>query len=377
MDKTEEVIDGSNSIIMPGLINSHTHVGMAMFKGYGDGLPLDEWLNKKIFPIEAKLKPEHVYWSTMLSCMEMIKSGTTCFSDMYYFMDQTEKATIDIGMRGFLSRGLIDIDGNGEEKLKQALKHMKIKHPRISWGFGPHAIYTCSEEYLKKIKESAGKKKIHMHVSETKKEFDDCMKKHKKTPVEYLNDIGMIDENFIGAHGCYLTENDIDILKKSTIVNNPCSNMKLASGIAPVYDLIKKGVNVCIGTDGVSSNNNLDMFEEMKFSSLVQKCEKRDASILNGKEILNLATTNGAKSLGLNTGELKPGKKADMIMIDLDSINLKPLHDIYSSIVYSCHGNDVKNVIIDGKMVMENRVLNIDEEQVYEKIDDFKQDLFS
>ncbi|OYT55646.1 MAG: hypothetical protein B6U68_04505 [Candidatus Aenigmarchaeota archaeon ex4484_14] len=234
---------------------------MTLFRGYGDDVSLQDWLEKKIFPVEDKLKPKDIYWGSMLGIVEMIKSGTTCFNDMYYFMSEVARAADKSGIRAVLSRGLTDRDGKGEQKLKEVVSEIKScsDNPRIQWMFGPHAIYTCSEDFLLKIKDLADKhgKKVHMHVSETKKEVDDCLHEKKKRPVEYLEDIGFLSESVIAAHCCWLSDKEIEILLKNkvSVVHNPASNMKLASGICPVTSLLKNNVNVCIGTDGAASKH--------------------------------------------------------------------------------------------------------------------------
>lgn len=380
MDKTNEVIDASGFLIMPGLINSHTHLAMTLFRGYEDDSPLHKWL-EKIFPVEDHLTEKHVYWGSMLGCLEMIKSGTTCFNDMYYFMDSVAKSVNKTGIRGCLTRA-ISSKGNWKRKLKNIEKNIKnIKNSqRIKWILGPHAIYTCSEELLLRIKELADKynKKIHIHVSETEKEVEDCLKENKKRPVEYLDDIGFLSKKVIVAHCCWLNDKEMSILsrRRVSVVHNPISNMKLAAGISPVVKMLEKNVNVCLGTDGAASNNNLDMFEEMKTASLLQKVSMKNSSALDAKTCLKIATENGAKALGINSGVIESGNKADLILINLKSPNLRPMHNPYSALIYSCHGENVDTVIVDGKVLMKNRETNLDEEKIYEKIEDCKAELF-
>jgi len=380
MDKTDEVIDASGFLVMPGLINAHTHLAMTLFRGYEDNLPLQKWL-EKIFPVEDRLTEKHVYWGSMLGCLEMIKSGTTCFNDMYYFMDEVAKSVGKTGIRGCLTRA-ISSKGNWKKRLKTMTEKIKnIKNSsRIEWILGPHAIYTCSEELLVRIKELADNynKKIHIHVSETEKELKDCLREHGKRPVEYLDDIGLMSNRTIAAHCCWLNDKEMDILSKRgvSVVHNPVSNMKLAAGIAPVVKMLEKSINVSLGTDGAASNNNLDMFEEMKTASLLQKISMKNSLALDAKTCLKMATINGAKALGINSGVIESGKKADLILINLKSPNLKPMHNPYSTIVYSCHGENVDTTIVDGKVLMKNRKTSLDEEKIYEKIEDCKAELF-
>jgi len=386
LDKTGDVIDGSGSIIMPGLINAHTHAAMTLFRGYGDDTPLHEWLEKKIFPVEEKLKPKDIYWGSLLAIIEMIKSGTTCFNDMYYFMSEVAKAVEKTGIRAVLSRGLMDTDGRGGERLKEAVSEMKewSGKPRIEWMFGPHAIYTCSEDFLLRIKDLAEKydRRIHIHLSETKKEVKDCLREHEKRPAEYLDDIGFLSDRVVAAHCCWLNNNEIKILSRNgvSVVYNPISNMKLASGIAPVFEMMKKKVQVCLGTDGAASNNNLDMFEEMKVASLLQKISIKDTTALKATDTIMLATLNGAKALGVNGGSIEEGKNADIILLDLKNPVLRPLHNkerIISDLVYSTPSLAVNTVIIDGKLIMQNKkILTIDEKEIYEKVEECARELF-
>ncbi len=386
VDKTDDIIDASGFLVIPGLVNAHTHAAMTLFRGYGDDVSLQDWLEKKIFPVEDKLKPKDIYWGSMLGIVEMIKSGTTCFNDMYYFMSEVARVADKSGIRAVLSRGLTDRDGKGEQKLKEVVSEIKScsDNPRIQWMFGPHAIYTCSEDFLLKIKDLADKhgKKVHMHVSETKKEVDDCLHEKKKRPVEYLEDIGFLSESVIAAHCCWLSDKEIEILLKNkvSVVHNPASNMKLASGICPVTSLLKNNVNVCIGTDGAASNNNLDMFEEMKTTALLQKISTKDTTALKAEDVFRLATVNAAKALGINSGSIEQGKTADLVLLNLKNPALYPLHGqerIISDLVYATPSSAVDTVIIDGKLIMQNRkILTIDEEEIYEKVEDCVSRLF-
>lgn len=369
------VINGQNKITMPGLINTHSHVAMTLLRGVGDDQDLQTWLNEYIWPREAKLNEELVYAGSKLAMAEMIKTGTTMFNDMYFYMEETAKAVEESGMRALLGYGMIDLFD--EEKRKSELNETKkfidkchnTADGRVQVAVAPHAPYTCSEEILKESKKLADTHnlKLHIHVSETKQEVTDLQKERNETPFEYLNNIGLLDENTIAAHGVWTTPEEMKILKEKdvSISHNPSSNMKLASGIAPVNNYIKNGINVGIGTDGVSSNNNLDMFSEMKLTALLQKVNTLDPKVLPAKETFDMATKNGAKALGVNSGEIKEGKLADIILVNTNVPHMTPVRNPLSNIIYSALGTDVDTVICDGKILMENKELKtINEKEV-------------
>ena len=369
------VINGQNKITMPGLINTHSHVAMTLLRGVGDDQDLQTWLNEYIWPREAKLNEELVYAGSKLAMAEMIKTGTTTFNDMYFYMEETAKAVEESGMRALLGYGMIDLFD--EEKRKSELNETKkfidkchnTADGRVQVAVAPHAPYTCSEEILKESKKLADTHnlKLHIHVSETKQEVTDLQKERNETPFEYLNNIGLLDENTIAAHGVWTTPEEMKILKEKnvSISHNPSSNMKLASGIAPINDYIKNGINVGIGTDGVSSNNNLDMFSEMKLTALLQKVNTLDPKVLPAKETFDMATKNGAKALGVNSGKIKEGKLADIIIVNTNVPHMTPVRNPLSNIIYSALGTDVDTVICDGKILMENKELKtINEKEV-------------
>lgn len=371
------VIDGHDKITMPGLINTHSHVAMTLLRGVGDDQDLQTWLNDYIWPREAKLNEDLVYAGSKLAMAEMIKTGTTMFNDMYFFMEETAKAVDESGMRALLGYGMIDLFD--DEKRKSELKITEdfinkchnTANGRIQVSVAPHAPYTCSEDILRESKKLANKKnlKLHIHVSETQKEVDDLQNERNETPFEYLNNIGLLDENTIAAHGVWTTSDEMKILKEKnvSISHNPSSNMKLASGIAPVNDYIKNNVNVSIGTDGVSSNNNLDMFSEMKLTALLQKVDTLDPKVLPARSTFNMATKNGAKALGVDAGEIKEGKLADIILVDTAVPHMTPNRNPLSNIIYSALGSDVDTVICDGKILLENKELKtINEKEVIE-----------
>ncbi|MBN2260803.1 MAG: amidohydrolase [Clostridiales bacterium] len=375
--EADEIIDGSNFITMPGIVNAHTHIAMSLLRNYADDLPFWPWLTEKIWPAEANLNEESVYWGSMLSIAEMIASGTTTFCDMYFFTEETIKAVKETGIRANLSRGLVSGEEEGE-KLQNAINlhnefHLKDEG-RIRIDLGPHAPYTCSDDYLKKIAGEAGKRdtNIHIHLSESKKEIEDSIEKNGNTPIEHVNSLGLFDHPTIAAHCVNVNDDDIQILadKKVNVVNNPSSNLKLANGFAPVNEMMKKGINVALGTDGPSSNNNQDMFEEMHLAALVNKVISNDTTVLPAYEVLKMATVNGAKALRVDNivGTLEVGKHADIILVDIHNPHMYPHHDLIASLVYSASSSDVDTVIVDGKILYQNKkFLTIDIETVYKK----------
>jgi len=381
-----KIIEGKDSFVMPGLVNTHSHAAMSLLRSYADDMELKPWLEEKIWPAEENLRGEHVCWGSMLAFLEMIKSGTTTFADMYFYMDDVAEAAIKIGIRGVLARGLIqftDPEGkNLQENIDLIEKYHKKGDGRITCLIGPHAPYTTSPEYLQKVMAAADKQGVglHIHISETKQEVEDIYKEHGVSPVEYLEKLGLFERHVVAAHCVHVSEKDMDILKKHNVgvCHNPGSNLKLASGIAPVPIMLEKGINVGIGTDGASSNNNLNMFEEMHLTALIHKGYNLNPLILNAREVLEMATIGGARVLGLDheIGSLEEGKKADIIIIDLEKPHFYPKADLISNMVYSAQGSDVKTVIIDGKIVMENyKLTTYDEKEILIKSEEMKKDL--
>lgn len=376
----DKVIDANGKILMPGLINTHTHTPMNLLKGVADDLLLDDWLNNHIWPIEANLNQDYTYAGSLLACAEMIKSGTTCFNDMYFFMDGVAKAVEETGLRATLSHGMIDL-GDEEKRIaefKESKNLIKNCHNsangRIKVAFGPHAPYTASKELLQEVRTQASKQdiRIHIHVSETQKEVDDSLELNNMRPFEYLDDIGLLGPDVLAAHAVHLSDTEINIIKETNtkISHNPCSNMKLSSGIAPLSKLIENNICVSLATDGAASNNNLDLIEEMKFASLLQKVANNNPETIPADMALKLATINGATALGLekDIGSIEVGKKADLILIDLNKVNTVPVSYHASSIVYSANGSNVDTTICNGKVLMENRELTtINEKELLEE----------
>jgi 5-methylthioadenosine/S-adenosylhomocysteine deaminase len=378
------IIDGRNKVILPGLINTHTHLGMTVLRGCLDDMELHEWL-KKCWTLESKFTKKDVYYSSLLGCSEMIKNGITCFHDMYYFGDEVLKAADESGMRGIFSQTIVDSSYIQEFKTPdQALKiatRLKRKwkgNERTMVNLGPHAIYTCSKETLIKTKQFAEENdfSIHVHLSETKKEVEDCLHKNGMRPVEYLKSIDFLSSNVLAVHCCWLNEKEIEILKENRVKvsHNPVSNMKTIAGIAPIPKMIDHGVCIGLGTDSAVSNNCLDLFQEMKVSTLIHKVNEYNPVVVPARKALEFATIEGAKALGLEKriGSIEVGKKADIISIDLRRSNLQPVsgeETVISNLVYSAKGNDVCDVICDGKiLVKDGELLTINEEKVYDEV---------
>jgi len=384
--KASEVLDCGNSIIMPGLINTHTHAAMAYFRGLADDLPLDKWWFDHIRPAEINfVKPEFVKKATELACLEMIKSGVTFFNDMYYFSEVIAEACKQAGIRAMLSDAIIDFPAPSYRNVDEAIslfKEFYNKHSDdelINVSIQPHTVYTCSKETLIKTRELAQKFNvpIHIHISESKKEVDDCKKQHGKSPVEYLDEIGFLSDKVIAAHSVWLSDNDFEIYKERDVKVSHCpiSNMKLASGVASIPEMLENEITVGLGTDGAASNNTLDLFSDMRACALLHKVNNFDPTIINAQEVVKMVTIDGAKVIGSENkiGSLEPGKRADIITINLDKPHLMPIYNPYSHLVYCVNGEDVENVVINGKVVMSNRkIKTMDEEKVLDEAKDFK-----
>ncbi|ODS40316.1 MAG: hypothetical protein A7315_08890 [Candidatus Altiarchaeales archaeon WOR_SM1_79] len=380
--EAEFKLDGRNKAAVPSFINAHTHAAMTLFRGYADDMPLHEWLQDKIWPTEAKLTEQDVYWGSKLACLEMVKSGTTFFNDMYWHYHGTAKAVDEMGIRAAVSAVFIDLfdEATAREQIrlnKRLFEETKRYSSRVIFTLGPHAIYTVSEESLRWAREFADKNNlmIHIHLSETKKEVSDCVERHKKRPVEYLDDIGFFGENVIACHVIWVNDNEIRILKEHDvkIAHNPASNMKLSSGVFQYKKLEKEGLTIALGTDGCASNNNLDMLEEMKFAALLQKVDSAPTA-MPASEAFALATLNGAKAFNLDCGEIKEGKLADLLLIDLKNIHLNPHHNLISNLVYAAHGSCVDTTICGGKILMQDKKID-GEEEIIEKAGEVALDL--
>ncbi len=365
--EVDKVIDAKGGIVMPGLINTHNHSAMTLLRGYSDDQELDTWLTKYIFPAEDKLDGEAAYYGSLLACAEMIKSGTTSFADMYFFSEDTVKAVLSAGMNANISRCVTGLSDDYKGRLKEANSLFAEYHGAgdgsIFVDFSAHAVYTCGKECLRAVSGAAEKNGagIQVHVSETMKENRDCYQQNGKSPVELLRDCGIFNSRALASHCVYLSENDMDILSEhgTSIAHNPTSNLKLASGIANCKEILSKGINLALGTDGAASNNCLDMFSELKLAAILHKGMRLDPTLMDAETVLSMATVNGAKALGRENerGKLKAGMKADLIMLDSDSPVLNPPGRAVSAVVYGNCGGAVSLSMINGKIVMENKEL--------------------
>ena len=368
----DTVIDATKKALVPGFVNTHTHAAMTLFRGYADDLPLQTWLQDWIWPAEAKLTGEDVYWGTKLACLEMIKTGTTAFNDMYWHALESAKAVDEMGIRGVISNVFIDIDGGSggsDEKVRRENKRLITKltkdySDRVIPALGPHAIYTVSEGSLSWIAEFARDEDllVHIHVSETEQEVADCIEKTGMRPVEYLDRIGFLGSNVVAAHCVWLDDNEISLLAKHNVkvAHIPTSNMKLAVGQNMRYQALRDaGVNVSIGTDGCASNNNLNMLESAKFASLLQKSATNQPTMMPARDALSMITRHGAQALrmGRGGGEIAVGAPADLLLIDLQLPEMTPLHNLDSNLIYAS-SHCVDTTICDGVVLMEGGVVD-------------------
>jgi len=362
----EFIIDGNGAIALPGLVNTHTHAAMSLLRGYADDMVLQEWLTQKIWPLEAHLTGDDVYWGTRLACLEMVRSGTVSFNDMYFFMEDAARAVDESGIRAVLSHGFIDL-GNAEKReaecraTEKLVAHVRsLNNLRIRGAVGPHAQYTVSDEGLRWCADFAKEQGIgiHIHVCETEKEISDCVADRGKRPVAILDACGILTARTVAAHCCWLDAAECRLFAKRGVhvSHNPTSNMKLATGRAMPYpDLRAAGANVTLGTDGCSSNNNLDMLEAAKTATLLQKFSWNDPTVLPAGDAIFMATAAGARALGCGDGRLAAGSPADIILVSTQPACNTPLHNPVSNIVYACNGSAVDTVICNGRFLMSER----------------------
>lgn len=370
-----EILDGSGKLATAGMVNTHGHVSMTLLRSYADDMMLMDWLENKIWPIEAKMYAKDIYWGAMLGIVEMLKGGTTCFADMYYFMDDVAKACVETGIRANLCRGLIGLTPDAADKLAEndglAESWQGAADGLIRISYGPHAPYTCPVHYLEQVIDHAAAHncEIQMHLCETKFEVESCKKEHGLTPIQLMDKLGMFELGTVAAHAVHLTEEDMDIMaaKKVRVAHNPQSNLKLASGIAPVARMLEKGICVGLGTDGASSNNNLDMLEECRAAAMLHKATSFDPLVVPAAKAWDMATVDGAKTLGFeNLGLLEAGQLADVVLWDMHKPYWYPRHNKLSQLVYAASANDAHTVIVAGKKVLENgKLLTFDEEKIY------------
>jgi len=375
------VIDGRHSVVFPGLINTHTHAAMVYFRGIADDQPLKEWLENHIWPAENRwLSPEFISDAVELACLEMLKGGITTYNDMYFHEDAAAEASRRVGMRAVLGAGILDFPTKSARTLDEYFHNAEsfIKNCKgdslITPCIAPHALYTCGTETLKVAKRIANTHDIpiHIHLSETKWEMEEIRNRHGMMPVEYLESLGFLDERVLAAHCVWLTDHEIEILARRGVGVSHCieSNLKLASGIAPVVKMLKAGVKVTFGTDGAASNNDLNILSEMSTAAKLHKAVSGDPTALDAKTALLMATRWGAEVLGLGkfTGSIEEGKAADLVMANLDKPHLVPMYNIYSHIVYSMRPSDVEVVMVDGKVVVnDGKLMTADESEILSK----------
>lgn len=374
INKETKIIDANNKIVMPGLVNTHSHVPMSIFRETIEGYNLQDWLTKKIWPMEDKLTSEDIYYASVLSFIEMIRTGTTTINDMYAETQSIIKAAKQTGIRLQTTRTLMNIAGeeDGEKRIKEFEKILNdpdLKDEKITFNVGIHGLYTSNTKYVEKCIEFAKKYnlKIHMHYCENEKEVKDIIQIHNMKPIEVLEKV-FKGYPIILAHGVEIQKEDMQTLKNMNvdISHCPISNLKLGCGIANISGMLEKGINISLGTDGQGSGSSLDLFDTMKFTALLQKGINKDPKQLPAYEVLKMATINGAKALGLEKeiGTIEEGKKADLIILDLNNITTKPTNDLISEIIYNAKGTNVDTTIVDGNILMENRNININEQEI-------------
>ncbi|WP_342572762.1 amidohydrolase [Paenibacillus sp. FSL R5-0749] len=376
----DEIIDGRHKIAMPGLINAHQHTPMSLLRGFSDDLKLMDWLERKMLPAEARMNPEDIYWGAKLSIAEMIRSGTTAFADMYIHMNEIAEVVKRTGIRASLTRGMVFMEDDGGRRLQEAIDLVErwsgAADGRITTMYGPHSPYTCPVELLREVIAMAVKEDIplHIHLAETKEEVVKIRERYGMTPTEYLEEAGMFEQaHVLLAHGVHLNRRDISRLKgmRGGVAHNPVSNLKLGCGIAPITEMLAQGINVGIGTDGAGSATTVDMFEEIKAATWLQKLDYGDPTRLPAKDVLRMATRGSAILLGLQdeVGVLEVGRKADLILIDLAKPHLQPVHEVESLLAYSVNGADVDTTIVNGQILMQGRkLLTIDEDELYREV---------
>lgn len=363
-DEYDTIIEGKGMLATPGFVNTHNHIAMTVFRSYADDMQLMDWLEKKIWPAEDKMDSDIVYAQTMLGIAEMIRCGTTSFADMYFFMNDVAKAVSETGIRASLCRGMTGCTPSGMQALKESKTFYQDWNGkadgRITVMLGPHAPYTCAPDYLRKVVALAHElhAEIHIHLCETKGEVENIKKQYGKSPILLMDDLGIFDCGCLAAHCVWVDDADLEIMarKHVRVAHNPGSNLKLASGIAPIHTMLQKGITVGLGTDGASSNNNLDIFEEMRLAALIHKANTLDPLIIPAETAVNLLTEGGAKALGYtDVGKLQEGYKADITLINREGLHWYPKNDMMSLLAYSANSFDVDTVIVDGNILLRNK----------------------
>ena len=369
---SDKTINGSGRMLIPGLINAHTHAAMTIFRNCADDLLFNDWFFGKILPLEEQLQGDDVYWGTLLANMEMLRSGTTAFIDMYDFTDCYARAITESGIRCAFSRGMTGDITTGEPKLREALNEIDRwkGHDNLTFMLAPHAPYTCDEAFQREVAAAAKRLgiPINTHLAESLAEIETIREQYGCTPVELYDKTGLLTNTTVAAHCVHLTDGDIEILARRgvTVATNPVSNLKLANGVAPVLKLADAGVNVALGTDSAASNNSLNMFRELSMLTLLHKGVNGNAEAVSAQEGFLMATKNGAAAMSRSDiGEIKPGMKADLAILDLDRPNMQPLSNPIAALAYSANGSEVETVMVGGKILMENHeFLTIDKDRV-------------
>jgi len=370
--------DGKGKLLMSGFYNSHAHSPMSLMRGYGENLALQDWLNDRIFPFEDKLDGNAIYWGSMLSYAESLRFGIVSSSEMYYFMDDMARAVVDSGIKANLSRAIVNFDDRdvwtlpSMKELKSAFEqYHNTNNERIKVDASIHAEYTSNHLAVSAVAQFAAENntRVHVHVSETKREHEECKQRHQgKTPVEYFNDLGLFDVPATAAHCVWIEKNDFEILKEKgvTVASNPCSNLKLASGVCNIPKLLNNNINVAIGTDSTASNNSLNFIEEMKLFAIAPKAHFYDPKLISPEDTLRAATLGGALGQGrMDCGVMKEGAKADLIVLDLSAVHMHPVHDLRNNVVYSASGSDVVLTMVDGRVLYDDgEYTTIDVEKV-------------
>ncbi len=373
--KADELIDASGCVLLPGLVNAHTHAAMTLFRGSADDMELQPWLEEKIWPVEKRLTPEDVYWGTMLAIAEMLRAGVTCFNDMYHFPEAGARAAIETGIRMCPSGVLLGFLPDAEDLLRKAVafceEFREAGDGRITPMLAPHAPYTCPQPMLENVIGAAAELEvpIHIHLAETEDNVQSSLDSYGLRPIEAMREVGMFNVFVTAAHCVHLSQAEIEIIAATPVgvAHCPGSNMKLSSGIAPVSDLLAAGATVGLGTDGCASNNNLDLLEEARLAALIAKVRTNDPTALPAETGLTLATRGGAEALGLSDriGTLEVGKRADVILIDLEQPHLYPRHNLVSHLIYAARAGDVRTTIVDGKVLLrDGEFTALDEREV-------------
>jgi 5-methylthioadenosine/S-adenosylhomocysteine deaminase len=375
--QADEVIEAADHVVLPGFFNAHTHAAMTLERGWAEDLPLDRWFNERVWVAESALEEEDVYWGAALAACEMIRGGTVAFADHYFWMDQVARVVEESGLKALLAWCVFGLGAEqeiGGTTLERTVDFVRgfsgAADGRILTTLGPHSPYICSPEFLARVARESERLDVgvHLHLSESKGQFDTCMAQHGKSPAALVADLGLFDRQSIAAHCLYLTESDMDILgeKRATVAHCPKTYMKLSMGVAPVLELLRNGVNVAIGTDGPASNNNLDMLESTRLAVLVQKLHSGDPTALPSLAALRLATQAGARALGFpNSGELAPGRSADLILMDLRRPHACPRHDLAANVVHAAQSADVSHVMVNGSLLLRDKqLLTMDEERI-------------